>query len=365
MRARFEITTRCNLNCIHCGATEYKISKEWATAEAIAAFEDMISHGVHEVDFLGGEPFIREDILELLSYLNDKGIGILISTNGLLLNEDTIDFLATLPYLIGISFSIDGASREVYETIRGKGNYEKLLTNVQALVSKNKETGSQFQVGLTCVINKLNAPETDAIVALADQFDFNNVSFINIGWFGNAQKNKDKLYIGPLEEFKAYDRAARKVTRVNRIRAMKGKKALSFSIDSMPSIWKYALVQKYPLLSQVGGKFECQAGTGTLYFDASGVLYPCEAVRIHLKSIESEIGEYEKIPLPEHTYEEAVTSESFKKTVAYVQEKRQLYHDVVPCGSCKFSDGCSVCPLHAKSEKVIHWCTEDTINHIS
>ena len=365
MRARLEITTRCNLNCMHCGATNYRISREWTTEEALAAFEDMISHGIHEFDFLGGEPFIREDILELFSYLNEKRVGILISTNGLLLNEETIDFLTTLKTLIGVSFSIDGASKEVYETIRGKNNYEKLLANVQALVSKRKETQSQFQVGFTCVINRVNAGETEAMVHFADSYGFTNISFINIGWFGNAEKNKDYLYIDAVEEFKAYDRAARKVSRVNRIRAMKGEPHIAFSVDSMPSTWKYALVQKYPLLSQVGGKFRCQAGTGTLYLDALGVLYPCEAIRIHLKSIEDEIGPYEKLSLPEHSYEEVIAGRSFKNTVDYIKNKQQLYKDVIPCGTCSYADGCSVCPLHAKSEKVVQWCCEDTMAHLT
>lgn len=365
MRARLEITTRCNLNCMHCGATEYRIPKEWTTAEALAAFEDMSSHGINEVDFLGGEPFIREDILELFSYLNDKGVGVLISTNGLLLDEDTADVLVTLTNLIGVAFSIDGASKEVYETIRGKGTYETLIANMQTLVSKKKETKSHFQVSLTCVINRLNAPETDALVAMADQYDLDHVSFINIGWFGNAKKNKDKLYIDPYSEFKAYDRAARKVSAINRARTLKGKNPIAFSIDSMPSLWKYTLIQKYPLVSQVGGKFECRAGVGTFYLDAQGVLYPCEAVRIHLESIESEIGEYEKMSLPEHTFEEIITSESFKKTVTYVQNKEQLYRHVVPCGSCRYADGCAVCPLHAHSEKVVQWCTEDTMQRVS
>jgi MoaA/NifB/PqqE/SkfB family radical SAM enzyme len=350
---------------MHCGATGYRISKEWTTAEALAAFEDMISHGISEFDFLGGEPLIREDILELFSYLDENRIGILISTNGLLLNEDSIDFLATLDHLIGVSFSIDGASKEVYETIRGKGNYENLIANAQALVSRKKETGSHFQIGLTCVINKVNAPETDAMVVLADQLDFNTVSFINIGWFGNAEKNKDKLYISPQSEFKAYDRAAHKVTTVNRTRTLQGRKPISFSIDSMPSIWKYTLVQKYPLLSQVSGKFQCQAGIDTFYLDALGVLYPCEAVRIHLKSIESEIGTFVKMSLPEHTFEEVTTSESFTTLVEYVQNKPLLYENVIPCGSCKYADGCSVCPLHAQSEKVVQWCTDDTITCLS
>jgi MoaA/NifB/PqqE/SkfB family radical SAM enzyme len=365
MRARLEITTRCNLNCMHCGATEYRISQEWSTEEACAAFQDMISHGVGEVDFLGGEPFIREDIQDLLSFLDERHCGMLISTNGLLLDDDMIDFLTSLTYLMGVSFSIDGASKDVYETIRGKGNYETVLSHMEALSTRKAETESQFSLGLTCVINRLNAGETGELVALADQFDFNNVSFINIGWFGNAKKNKDKLSIHPVEEYKAYDRGARKVAMVNKIRKLKGSPPLSFSIDSMPTYWKYHLVRKYPLVSQVGGNFKCQAGTATLYLDALGVLYPCEAVRIHLESIESEIGEYQKMSLPEYSYEEVVTSESFKKAVEYVHNKKGLYQGVDPCGTCVYAEGCSVCPLYARSEKVIHWCSQDTITHLS
>ena len=343
---------------MHCGATEYKTTKEWTTEEALEVFEDLLSHNFNLFDFLGGEPFIREDILELFTYLNENKAWIMMSTNGLLLNEEIIDGLVNLKYLNGVFFSIDGASKEIYETIRGKGNYERMLVNLKALISKKKETKSQFRVGLTCVINNLNASETNALVELADQFDLDSVSMINIGWIGNAKKNKEKLYIEPQIEFAAYDRAFRKVSSTNRIRKLQGKRPLSFSIDSVPSTWKYYFIQKYPLFSQSQGKYQCLAGEETFFVDSSGVLYPCEAVRIHMKSIESEIGKYKKMSMPEHTFKEIVNNNMFKKTVEYIKNKEYLLKDVTPCSSCPHSDGCGICPLYARSEKTIAWCSD-------
>lgn len=357
MNGRLEITTRCNLNCMHCGAAEYRTSREWTTEEALESFNDMISCGVTSFGFLGGEPFIRADILELLSYLDQRGIRSLITTNGLLLDEETIDFLADLKFLNGISFSIDGASRDVYETIRGKNTYEKMITNVQRLVAKKKEKKSPFSIGLTCVVNRLNAFESEALVELADENDLESVGFMSIVWSGNAKKNKDKLYADPETEFTACEKAARKVALVNRIRGLKGKHRMKFSIDNIPSTWKYAILQKYPLVNQVTGKFECQAGVGTLYVDASGVVYPCEAVKDHIKFIEEEIGEYERIFLPVSSLKDVLESESFRNAARYVKNKKRLFENVFPCGSCPFKDGCSFCPLHAQSEKVIARCS--------
>lgn len=364
VKARVDITSRCNLNCLHCGAAQYRTPMEWTTEEAFRAFDDMISHGIKQIDFLGGEPFIREDIMELFSHLNDQGISILIVTNGLLLNEDTIDALVNLKRLGMVSFSIDGASKEVYETIRGRNHYEKMLANLKALVSRKKETESRFNVGLTCVVNGVNASETDALITLADRFGLNNISFLSTTWFGNAEKNKEKLYIDPLAEFAAYERAIHEVSRVNKIRAATGRRPLVFSIDSTPSTWKYYFIKKYPLVCQIRGKFRCQAGTGTVHVDASGVVYPCEAVKIQIESIEAEIGKYERMSLPEHWFEEIINSESFKKTIEYVQNKKHLCETVTPCNSCKYSDGCSVCPLHAQSEKIVHWCTGDIMKTV-
>lgn len=361
MRARFEITTRCNLNCLHCGAVQYKTANEWTTAEAVQALDDMIASGIDQVDFLGGEPFMREDISELCSHLDEKGVSVSLSTNGLLLNEEIIDTLVNLNHLGSISFSIDGASKEVYETVRGENTYEKMLANLRALVSRKKETKSHFSVGLTCVVNGVNASETDALVELASQVDLDNVSFIKMTWVGNAEKNKDILYVDPQTELVSYEKAVRRLSRINRIRTMKGRNPMVFSLDSMPSVWKYHFIQKYPLVCQVGGKFQCQAGRGTFYVDASGVLYPCEAVKVYMDSVEAATGKYEPMSLPEHTFEAVKNSESFKKVVAYVQNKELLYKNATPCNTCKYSDGCSVCPLHAQSERVVHSCTRETL----
>lgn len=357
-KARLEITTRCNINCVHCSSTDYRTPKEWTTEEALQVFDDMISNGIDQVDFLGGEPFFRKDILHLLSYLDERGIRTIVTTNGLLLDEDTIGSLLKMRHLNGIFFSIDGASREVFEAIRGKNNYEKVLINLEKLVTGKKETGSRFNVGLNFIVNGINASESDAIIALADRYDLNSVYFGFTAWVGNARKNKENLYADPRTEFAAIESAARRVSQVNRIRKLKGKSAIQFSVDSMPSIWKYYLLQEYPLISSFSGKFECVAGERTFLVDASGVMYPCEAAKIHMESIEKEIGEYEMMALPELTFEEVKNSESFRRTVIYIRNKEKLLETVIPCSGCPYRDGCSVCPLYAKFEETVERCCE-------
>ncbi len=359
MRARFDITSRCNLNCMHCGATEFKTTEEWTTEEALNVFEDLLSHGFSQFDFLGGEPLIRDDIVELCSYLNENKAFVLMASNGLLLDEDIIDALLKLEHFNAIYFSIDGASKEVYETIRGKGTYEQMLFNLEAMASKKKEVKSQARIGLTCVVNNVNASETDTLVELADQYDLDCVSLISIGWIGNAKKNKDKLYIEPQNEFMAYDRAACKISSVNRIRAVQGKHRISFSLDSTPSHWKYYFIRKYSLLYLSSGKYECSAGDETFFVSSPGVLYPCEAVRIHLESIKAEIGEFKLMSMPEYTFKEIIDNDWFKRIVKYIKDRELLLKNVTPCGTCPYSDGCSVCPLHARAEKTVSWCGED------
>jgi radical SAM protein with 4Fe4S-binding SPASM domain len=358
MKARLEITTRCNLTCMHCSTAEYRTPQEWKTEEALQVFDDMVHNGIEKVDFLGGEPFIRKDILQLFSYLDKRGIGIIVTTNGLLLDEGTIESLMMLRHLNGIFFSIDGASKEIHDTIRGKNSFKNMISNFEALIIRKKEKKSQFNVGLNFTVNKINASESDAVIALADRLDLDTVYFGFTAWVGNAKKNRDSLYADPHTEFTALKRAAHKISQVNKIRRLKGKAAIQFSVDSMPSTWKYYLLEKYPLVSSLRGKFQCLAGEGTFLVDASGVMYPCEAAKIHMGSIEKEIGMYEKMALPEHTIEEVKNSGSFKRTVAYIKNREKLYQHVVPCSSCLYRDGCSVCPLYAKAEMTVTRCSE-------
>lgn len=133
-----EPTRRCNFQCIHCYASSPSITKasksihEMGTKEYFQLIDELDKAGVMAICFTGGEPFIREDIFDILKYVDSKNMEIGILTNGSILNEDKIEKLKEInPKFIRISF--DSHKKEAFEKIRGKGTYSSVLKNIRKM----------------------------------------------------------------------------------------------------------------------------------------------------------------------------------------------------------------------------------------
>src|SRR3972149_5713671 len=86
----WNVGQRCNLKCIHCYSQSRDIEYpcELTTKEAKAMLDDIADYGSPVILFSGGEPLMRTDLLELISYAKQKGLRAVISTNGTLITRD-------------------------------------------------------------------------------------------------------------------------------------------------------------------------------------------------------------------------------------------------------------------------------------
>ena len=113
----YDITTKCNLKCIHCySTTNYEELKKNDVKHVI---DNLFRGGASIIDFGGGEPLLRDDIFDILSYSKSIGLYTSISTNGILLDEDCINRLKTLK-IDHVCISLDGAKPETHDYIRNK-----------------------------------------------------------------------------------------------------------------------------------------------------------------------------------------------------------------------------------------------------
>ena len=103
----WNVTARCNLKCTHCYAATEGQPDELSTAESLAVIDDLAAFGCPVLLFSGGEPFVRPDILALARHAVSKGLRVVFSTNGTLIDEA----LAAELKALGVSYagiSIDG-----------------------------------------------------------------------------------------------------------------------------------------------------------------------------------------------------------------------------------------------------------------
>jgi sulfatase maturation enzyme AslB (radical SAM superfamily) len=107
----WEVTTRCNLNCIHCYASSVDSAQtELTTAEGKRFLDDVAAVGdIRMIVITGGEPLLRKDIFELVEYAGKLGLSIIFSTNGTLLTPDIAKDLVKLG-VANFSISLDGSA---------------------------------------------------------------------------------------------------------------------------------------------------------------------------------------------------------------------------------------------------------------
>lgn len=150
LRVMFELTYRCNFYCQHCYVpASYRKKGELKTREVFSIVDQLADVGCFYLGFTGGEPFVREDILNIVRYAKRKGFEIIIYSNGSLIDEKVADKLANLrPNKVDIT--IPAMTKNAFEGISGiAGSRDKVFGAIDLLYKKGINLGFK-----TCVLNE-------------------------------------------------------------------------------------------------------------------------------------------------------------------------------------------------------------------
>jgi radical SAM protein with 4Fe4S-binding SPASM domain len=131
-RVMFEPTQRCNLQCKMCFQDrDTMTAPDELTFQQIADFYDRNPY-LKKVTFIGGEVFMRSDIIDLIVHLNHSR-DIVICTNGTLIGDTEINALRQCDRVYTVCISLDGP-RDIHESIRRvKGSYDKAIRAMEVL----------------------------------------------------------------------------------------------------------------------------------------------------------------------------------------------------------------------------------------
>ncbi|MFF6995253.1 mycofactocin radical SAM maturase [Streptomyces sp. NPDC008313] len=161
----WELTYACNLSCVHClSSSGRRDPRELDTAECRAVIDELRRMQVFYVNIGGGEPTVRPDFWELVDYATDHQVGVKFSTNGVRITEDRARRLAASDY-VDVQISLDGATAEVNDAVRGAGSYVTATTAMRRLADAGF---SGFKISV--VVTRQNAGQLDDFAALADEF---------------------------------------------------------------------------------------------------------------------------------------------------------------------------------------------------
>ena len=162
----WELTYACNLSCVHClSSSGRRDPRELSTAECKAVIDELERMQVFYVNIGGGEPTVRADFWELVEYATEHHVGVKFSTNGVKITPEVARRLGASDY-VDVQISLDGATAEVNDAVRGVGSYATAVTAMQNLADAGF-TGFKISV----VMTRHNVAQLDAFKAIADSFD--------------------------------------------------------------------------------------------------------------------------------------------------------------------------------------------------
>lgn len=155
MKPRFvdwAITSRCNLRCEHCLVEERP--RELPKELFLQLAEEIVELGPEWVILEGGEPLLREELLPLLPKM--EGLDLYLITNGSLLGGGLTRELGRRG--VKVVFSMDGATKEVYEGTKGGASFQSFRHAVE------RASGEGIFHGVTVVLSRKNLHQMEEIV---------------------------------------------------------------------------------------------------------------------------------------------------------------------------------------------------------
>lgn len=172
-----ESSISCNLRCIMCPWEDFRQHIENKGNMSKDVWEALLPHlgEVRSIDFTGGgEPLLQPHLLEWIAAAKNAGCEAGFLSNGMLLRESISDQLLDLG-LNWIGFSIDGADRDTYETIRQGANFDRLCRNIKYLTERRINTFPLVMINF--VIMRSNYHQLEKIIRLAHELGADQVNF--------------------------------------------------------------------------------------------------------------------------------------------------------------------------------------------
>lgn len=183
-----EITHRCPLHCVYCSnpLELARRDRELSTETWARLLREAADLGVLQVDFTGGEPLARTDLVDLIRAARAAGLYASLITSGLPLDEKRLAELVRAG-LDHLQLSFQGAREESANEFAGtRAHTQKLRVS---------EWVKRHRIGLTLnfVIQRQNLDQLEEMLALTEEIGAGRVEFAHVQYYGWAFANRERL----------------------------------------------------------------------------------------------------------------------------------------------------------------------------
>jgi len=180
------VTNRCTLKCSMCQIPLLD-NDEMTTEELIGLISDALSLHPESIVFSGGEPLLREDIFDLISFANKCKLNTCLTSNGTLISDAVAGKL--LSSGIGVvNISIEGPE-QIHDSLRGKGSYQKALQALE-LLSRHK-----IESTIATIVCRKNYQSLPYVIELAHKLGVTTVKFQPFSEIFLLEKNKKSDFL--------------------------------------------------------------------------------------------------------------------------------------------------------------------------
>lgn len=195
----WELTYACNLSCAHClSSSGRRDPRELTTEQCEAVIEELQRMQVFYVNIGGGEPTMRPDFWHLLEYAVQHQVGVKFSTNGVRISPERAKYLAGTNY-VDVQVSLDGATAEVNDRVRGPGSYD---TAIRALTNLRDAGFRDAKISVVCT--RENIGQLDEFKALASAYGA-TLRLTRLRPSGRGANVWGDLHLLPLQQRELYD----------------------------------------------------------------------------------------------------------------------------------------------------------------
>ncbi|WP_273322679.1 radical SAM/SPASM domain-containing protein [Vallitalea guaymasensis] len=245
-------TMNCNLKCKHCSVADYD-SKDLPSMNieqaklALNRVKAIMDEGQKKLSFLGGEPLLGDNFIELIQYAKKLDFEIGLSTNALLIDDHFAQIAKENN--VNVQVSLDGPNKESHEAIRGKNTFDKTINSIKLL--KNNDVDIQTNM----VYHEGNIHLIEEYFNLCKSLGVNKIRMVPLMNLGRAVNNLKAVSIN-----KYLDEIIRLIYKDPRF------------IDNLDDTSFMGLVMATKFSHRM---IACGAGVITVMISPTGDIYPC------------------------------------------------------------------------------------------
>ena len=344
-RMNLMITGKCNLNCLHCfnAKDNAPLNTELSYEQIIDILDQARDIGVHAFTLTGGEPLVHHRFLDIVKAIYERDMYVFeLNTNGLLLNQKTLDTFKELGCFPLIKISFDGVG--YHNIIRQHPKAEDLTIKAIKLCLENG-----FRVKAQVQVNRKNVDTMMETARLLNGLGVDEMRIIRTTEAPRWEKNSPQSSL-TIEEY--YERMLEFA-----------EKYIHSNMQMVIDVWQFVRLcpahKLYSLVPIACSKDEfniripmCKGNRGMIAVSSGGEVVPCLQMSGYFIEHGISLGNLFKTPL-----KELVRASDYLNLAMAPLFKQIVEND--KCGNCKYYKACTGgCPalglLYSKDVDFYH-----------